>query len=251
MPRDGQRGRGALCLRCEGDAEEVEGALLQRGGPRQDSDRQVVAKAHGVAGQCGEVGQERTEAVDRLAVVSFTGTRLGAGGGRDLGGGDGRGSGYCGGRPVVILEQQRRQRPAHVPGDVIGEHAEKDMRPHPAGEAMVHGADLEVDRLERAEGALDPGEALVGEDCRAGIEILRRHRGAQDIEAVERRLTGDRRLVAREVERLLGDGPPEVLGHLAPARRRPSGQSSPRPGAGCGGASSPPGSSRDRSRWLR
>ena len=75
----------------------------------------------------------------------------------------------------MILEQQRRQLPAHLPDHVIGEHAEKDMRPHPAGETMVHGADLEVDGLERAEGALDPGEALVGEDRRTGIEILRRH----------------------------------------------------------------------------
>jgi hypothetical protein len=48
----------------------------------------------------------------------------------------------------VILEQQGRQLPAHVPGDVIGEHAEKDMRPHAAGEPVVNGADVEVDRLE-------------------------------------------------------------------------------------------------------
>jgi hypothetical protein len=74
-----------------------------------------------------------------------------------------------------MREQQRCQRPAHVPLDVIGEHAEKDMRLHPAGEAIVDGADLEVDGLERAEGALDVGEALVGEDCRTGIEIPFRH----------------------------------------------------------------------------
>ena len=61
-------------------------------------------------------------------------------------------------------------------------------------------------RLQRPEGALDPGEALVGENCRAGIEIPFRHRGTQGIEAVERRLRGDRRLVACEGERGVGDG---------------------------------------------
>jgi hypothetical protein len=102
--------------------------------------------------------------------------------------------------------------------DVIGEHAEKDVRPYPAGQPMVDGADVEVDRLERAEGALDVGEALVGEDRCAGIERLGRRRGAQDVEAVERRLAGDRRVVADEAERFLGDGQPEVLGDLTPSQ---------------------------------
>src|SRR5512144_3040531 len=38
-----------------------------------------------------------------------------------------------------------------------GEHAEEDMGPHPAGQPMVDGADVEVDRLERPKGARDPG----------------------------------------------------------------------------------------------
>ena len=93
----------------------------------------------------------------------------------------------------MILEQQGRQLLAHVPVDVIGEHAEEDVRPHAAGEPVVDGADVEVDRLEVAEGALDVGEALVGEHRVRGVEGLGRRRGAQDVEAVERRLAGDRR----------------------------------------------------------
>src|SRR5512134_2467418 len=72
------------------------------------------------------------------------------------------------------------------------------------------------DRLQRAEGTLDLGQALVRQHGCAGVEIVRRHGGAQDIEAVQCRLGGDGRLVTDEAERLLADGQPEVLGDLAP-----------------------------------
>jgi hypothetical protein len=56
LPTDWQRGRGALCLRREGDAKEVESAFLERGGSREHGHRQGAAKAHSVAGERGEVG---------------------------------------------------------------------------------------------------------------------------------------------------------------------------------------------------
>ena len=87
----------------------------------------------------------------RLAVFGLAGARLGAGGGRDFRGSDEGGSGGRRGLSVVILEQQRRQLPAHVRGHVIG------VRPHPPGEPVVDVTDVEVDRLERAAGALDVG----------------------------------------------------------------------------------------------
>ena len=49
------------------------------------------------------------------------------------------------------------------------------MGAHPAGEPVMHRTDLEVDALERAEGALDLGEALVGEHRAAGVERFGRH----------------------------------------------------------------------------
>src|SRR5512132_546562 len=54
------------------------------------------------------------------------------------------------------------------------------------------------------------------------VEILRLNRGAQHVEAVERRLGGDRRRVAGEAARVLGDGEREVLGDLAPPSTDPA-----------------------------
>jgi hypothetical protein len=80
---------------------------------------------------------------------------------------------------------------------------------------MMDRAHLEVDRLERAEGVLDLGQALVGEHGRRGVQRLGRHAGAQHIETVECRLLGDSTLVAGEAEAVVVDGEREVLGHLA------------------------------------
>src|SRR4029450_9469698 len=64
---------------------------------------------------------------------------LGGGGGGDLGGDDRGGSG-CGGRlAIMVVEQQRCQGLPHVPLDVVGEQAEKDMRPDPAAKRWCTG----------------------------------------------------------------------------------------------------------------
>src|SRR5512133_3262814 len=61
---------------------------------------------------------------------------------------------------------------------------------------MEDRADIEVDGLQRTEGALDLSQALIRAHGGAGIEGLGRHGGAQDIEAVERRLGGDAGVIA-------------------------------------------------------
>ena len=43
-----------------------------------------------------------------------------------------------------------------MPLDVVGQHAQENMRPHPRFQAMMNGTDSQIDRLERAERALDP-----------------------------------------------------------------------------------------------
>ena len=95
------------------------------------------------------------------------------------------------------------------------------MRPHPAGQPMVDGADVEVDRLERAEGALDLGEALVGKHGGGGIGgqapaprcAGRRSRRAPPPERSPLHPAGTRRRVS------LGDGGP---GRCSATLRRPS-----------------------------
>lgn len=104
----------------------------------------------------------------------------------------------------MIHEQERCQRLAQVPDDVVGQHAQEDMRAHAAGQAVVDRADLESDRLEGAEGAFHTGQALVGEHRRFGIERRGGQTDAQHVEAVERRLLGDRGLLAHEGQAVSG-----------------------------------------------
>jgi hypothetical protein len=82
---------------------------------------------------------------------------------------------------------------------------------------MEDRADIEVDGLQRTEGALDLSQALIRAHGGAGIEGLGRHGGAQDIEAVERRLGGDGGVIAGKRKIVVADGDAEVLGELAAA----------------------------------
>ncbi len=76
--------------------------------------------------------------------------------------------------------------------DVVGEHAEGDVRPHPLLEAVVDRPDLELGRLHRPEGPPGLGELLVGADDRRSRELFAAQARAQDVDAVERFLGGDR-----------------------------------------------------------
>src|SRR5437660_9255168 len=76
----------------------------------------------------------------------------------------------------------------HVPFQVIGQHAEKDMRTHPIGQPVMHRPDLEIDRLDAAEGTLHQGEGFVAAHGRRVVERLGGQAGAYDIDAVGRRL---------------------------------------------------------------
>src|SRR5437660_796130 len=80
---------------------------------------------------------------------------------------------------------------------------------------MEDGTDVEVDGLEAAEGALDSGETLVGAHRIGGIESIGWNAGMQHVEAVERGLCGDRGVIAREAQRVVGDANMEVLANLA------------------------------------
>jgi hypothetical protein len=64
-----------------------------------------------------------------------------------------------GGDLVVIVEEQECERLPHVPLDVIGEHAEKDVGTDPIDQVMIEG-DLEVDGLVAAKRLLDLAEVF-------------------------------------------------------------------------------------------
>jgi hypothetical protein len=89
---------------------------------------------------------------------------------------------------------------------MIGEHAQQDVGAHARRRPMEDRTQMDIDGLQRAERALDPRQALVGTDgCRV-IEQLLGQVGAHDVDAVQRRLGGDRLGLAMERETRLADG---------------------------------------------
>jgi len=119
---------------------------------------------HGVSGDGGEVAEERAEAVDRQAVIGALCDCLAVCGGGAACLGDDGGAGGLGGGLVVIVEQDGREHLAHVPLDIVGEHAQKHVGAHAIGTAMMNGPDLDIDGLEASKGALDVGELFIGFD---------------------------------------------------------------------------------------
>ena len=96
-----------------------------------------------------------------------------------------------GGLLVGIVVEHRREALAHVPLDMIGEHAQADVGAHARGGPMEDRSDLEIDGLDAAEGALDLGQALVGAHAGAVVEGLGGEAGADHVDAVEARLGVD------------------------------------------------------------
>ena len=114
-----------------------------------------AGRHHQVAGQGGHLGEQGPQAVDRRAVGQQPGAGLGEGGVRALAGATGSALGRS-----SVAEQQRRPGTLEVPADVVGEHAQEDVRADPALRPVVDRADREVDRLERAEVPLDRARRL-------------------------------------------------------------------------------------------
>ena len=73
---------------------------------------------------------------------------------------------------------------------------------------------LQVDRLQRAECALDVGQRFVVTHAVCRVHLRRRQRGANDVNAIERRLSGDAVLLTLKGQRGGADGQGEVLGDL-------------------------------------
>jgi len=105
----------------------------------------------------------------------------------------------------VIVEQDGGERLAHVPFQMIGEHAQEHVGAHAWADPMEDRTNVEVDGLEAAEGALDAGQALIGAHRISGIESIGWHIGAQHVEAVERGFCGDRGVIARDAQRVIRD----------------------------------------------
>ncbi len=114
---------------------------------------------------------------------------------------------------ILVVEQHGLQFLAHVPFDVVGEHAQEDMGPGLG--AVVDGTDLQIHGLQAAEGPFHRTQPLVGAHRAGTVELALRQAGADHVEAVEPGLGGDGSLIAPIGEdTVVVDGPREVLRHL-------------------------------------
>jgi hypothetical protein len=119
-----------------------------------------------------------------------------------------------GGLFVVIVEQDRLERLAHVPFEMVSEHAQQDVSAHAVGSTMMNRAYLEIDGLDAAEGAFDACELFVGLDRRGGVEDLGREAGEQHVDAIERGFCIDLCSVALEYQVVVRDGDDKMFGHF-------------------------------------
>ena len=126
-----------------------------------------------------------------------------------------------------IRKQQCTPGFPHVPLDIVGQHAEQDVRTDSRLQPMVDGADMQIERFHGAERPFDFGKSLVAAHRLGRVHLLLGHAGADDVDAIERGFGGDRGDVAGELQIVVGDGELEVLGDLAPAKHGSDGQADP------------------------
>ena len=117
---------------------------------------------------------------------------------------------------VLVIEQQRGQRPAQMPLHVIRQQTQEQMRPDPRLRPVSDRTDLQVHRLERSEGPLDVRQVLVAAHHLGRRQPIVGFAGAQDIKAVQLRFAGDGFGPPRVLEAPVFDLQLEVLGHLVP-----------------------------------
>ena len=77
------------------------------------------------------------------------------------------------------------------------------MGAHPRRQPVVDRAEVQIDGLQAAKGALDMGEVLVGADDTIGRQGFVLNAGADDVKTIESGLGGDARGVAGEAKAVL------------------------------------------------
>ena len=183
------------CLHYKSDAQEIERPLLERGGLSDLLELHGLLigplHLHGVSGDGGKIGKQGLKAVDGESIIGHLVCRFPLGGLGTLSRDHHVGTTACRIGLVVIIEEDRGQDLAHVPFDIVGQHAKEDMSLHALSQAMVDGTDLEIDALQASKRPLHLAETLVGPHGLVGIEDLSRHAGSEHIDSVESRLFGD------------------------------------------------------------
>ena len=170
-------------------------------------------RSTGIAVDAFQMSDESSEAVCRSAIVEAGGGRLSLRILAALGGGDR----IAGARDFLafgIRKEESAPGFAHVPFDVVGEHAEKEVGADPVRGAMVDGTDPQTDRLDRSKYPLHARQRFVVPHAVRGGHIGLGQRGSDHVDAVEGGFLRDAVLLAAELQAVGGDLPLEVLFHL-------------------------------------
>ena len=101
-----------------------------------------------------------------------------------------------------------------MPLDVIGQHAEKDVRPHVIFRVVIDRPHADLDPLQTAKRALDLREALILPHGIRRCQPIRGFTGADDIDPIELRFSLNGGFVSRPAETALSNRDREVLSHL-------------------------------------
>ena len=113
----------------------------------------------------------------------------------------------------MILKQQRRQLPAQVPLDIIGEHAKQFVAVYRGFAVDIYRAKIKIG-FQATECAFDLAQALVGLDCLNRADGGRIQAGADHIDAIQAAFRVNARLASLLGKATLGDLDVEVLCHF-------------------------------------
>jgi hypothetical protein len=100
--------------------------------------------------------------------------------------------------------------------------AQEDIGAHPWRQPVVDRAEVQVDGLRAAKGALDKGETFVGTDDPIRRQGIALDAGADDIKTIEPGFGGDANGVAGKGRAVFIDGDAEQLGEVVAVSMRPT-----------------------------
>jgi hypothetical protein len=139
------------------EAEQIEGAALGAGGGGEDGGEAIALETNDIAGERGEIAKQGVEAVQRERFPPLSQGQARPGRcvcGRPCAAPPVRARPWPPVRCVALRGRPDRARrtawgeaPTHVPLQIIGQHAEQDVRAHPRCGPVEHRTQLELTTL--------------------------------------------------------------------------------------------------------
>ena len=114
----------------------------------------------------------------------------------------------------LVLEQQRFPLLPQVPLRVIGQQAQKDVRPHSLGRVVVDRAHQQIDPFGAPECLLHQGQPLIRSHPVHSRQPLGGLAGPDHIDPIQRLLLLDRIPLASPLQATVADRQGEMFGHL-------------------------------------